>query len=198
MAGDDEEITNLTIDQVFVFKVPPRTAAAGHKCVRQQRREGRGEEAVAGSGRHCERQPLARARGGPRRHERVPWSERVGTRRPRGPEKPWAGPRAREAGRRGHASKRGKRALPRAPSRACAPGERARTTVLVACPISCVLRRAEDWKEQIWAGKLKVVTRGDDCAVKLINSETGKIFAIAPVRFGGPPAIEKGSLSGSV
>jgi hypothetical protein len=53
-----------------------------------------------------------------------------------------------------------------------------------------VLHRAADWKEQVWVGKLQVVSRGSGCAVKLI-SEGGKIFAVAPVRRDGPPAVEK-------
>ena len=42
----------------------------------------------------------------------------------------------------------------------------------------------------MWSGKLQVVTRDDSCAIKLIG-ENGKVFAVAPVRKGGPPAAEK-------
>jgi hypothetical protein len=31
--ADDEEYVQLTIPEVFVYKVPPRTSAQGHKCV---------------------------------------------------------------------------------------------------------------------------------------------------------------------
>jgi hypothetical protein len=30
---DDEEYVQLTISEAFVYKVPPRTSAQGHKCV---------------------------------------------------------------------------------------------------------------------------------------------------------------------
>ena len=42
-------------------------------------------------------------------------------------------------------------------------------------------------------GKLVVVTRDrvGEAAVKLVNAESGKIFAVAPVRKDGPPAAEK-------
>lgn len=37
--------------------------------------------------------------------------------------------------------------------------------------------RAADWKEQVWVGKLQVVTRDrvGEAAVKLVNPETGKV-----------------------
>ena len=44
------------------------------------------------------------------------------------------------------------------------------------------LPSAADWKDQVWSGKLQVVTRGKECAVKLI-SPNGKVFA---VRHGAP------------
>ena len=50
--------------------------------------------------------------------------------------------------------------------------------------------KASDWKDQVWSGKLQVVTKGKDCFVKLI-AENGKLFATAPLRRGGPPAVEK-------
>eukprot|EP01138_Halocafeteria_seosinensis_P015676 gb/GECG01015997.1/.p1 GENE.gb/GECG01015997.1/~~gb/GECG01015997.1/.p1 ORF type:complete len:218 (+),score=42.35 gb/GECG01015997.1/:1-654(+) len=50
--------------------------------------------------------------------------------------------------------------------------------------------KAADWKEQVWDGSLKVVQKGDRCAVKLIGKDD-KIFAIAPVRIDGPQAVEK-------
>jgi adaptin ear-binding coat-associated protein 1/2 len=50
--------------------------------------------------------------------------------------------------------------------------------------------KASDWKDQVWAGKLQVVTRGKECFIKLI-SDSGKVFAVAPVRKDGPPAFEK-------
>lgn len=50
--------------------------------------------------------------------------------------------------------------------------------------------KAADWKDQVWVGKLEVVTRDSKVAVKLIG-EDGKIFAVAPVRKDGPPAVEK-------
>ena len=53
-----------------------------------------------------------------------------------------------------------------------------------------LLRRAADWKEQVWVGKLVVATSDVGCKVKLIN-EAGKTFAVAPVRRDGPSAIEK-------
>jgi hypothetical protein len=33
--ADDEEYVQLTVPEVFVYKVPPRTSAQGHKCVRR-------------------------------------------------------------------------------------------------------------------------------------------------------------------
>jgi len=41
--------------------------------------------------------------------------------------------------------------------------------------------------------KLVVVTRDrlGEAAVKLLNVDTGKVFAVAPVRKGGPAAVEK-------
>lgn len=39
--------------------------------------------------------------------------------------------------------------------------------------------KASDWKDQVWAGKLQVVTTGKDCVIKLI-ADNGKLFASAP------------------
>lgn len=75
--------------------------------------------------------------------------------------------------------------------------------------------KASDWKDQVWAGKLQVVTKGKECLIKLIG-DGGKLFgelapqapqwralstlkpcsatlstATAPIRKGGPPAVEK-------
>lgn len=50
--------------------------------------------------------------------------------------------------------------------------------------------KASEWKEQVWVGKLKVVTRDGNVAVKLEGGD-GKIFAVAPVRKDGPSPIEK-------
>jgi hypothetical protein len=48
---------------------------------------------------------------------------------------------------------------------------------LAALPAAEVMYcRASDWKEQVWVGKLQVVTRDrvGEAAVKLVNPETGK------------------------
>lgn len=50
--------------------------------------------------------------------------------------------------------------------------------------------KAADWKDQVWVGKLEVVIRGSQVVIKLVG-EDGKIFAVAPVRKDGPPAVEK-------
>ncbi len=51
--------------------------------------------------------------------------------------------------------------------------------------------RASDWKEQVWVGKLNIVSKGGAVAIKLIAHDTGKVFAVAPVRKDGPAAVEK-------
>eukprot|EP00922_Rhytidocystis_sp_ex-Travisia-forbesii_P050937 GHVS01075661.1.p1 GENE.GHVS01075661.1~~GHVS01075661.1.p1 ORF type:complete len:350 (+),score=70.50 GHVS01075661.1:172-1221(+) len=51
--------------------------------------------------------------------------------------------------------------------------------------------RAEDWKECIWRGKLQVVARGDTCAVKLLDVNTGKLFAQCPVTENYEQSVER-------
>jgi hypothetical protein len=39
---DDGEYTQLTIPEAFVFRIPPRTSAQGHKCVHAPAQSGHG------------------------------------------------------------------------------------------------------------------------------------------------------------
>eukprot|EP01108_Squamamoeba_japonica_P001291 TRINITY_DN152_c0_g1_i1.p1 TRINITY_DN152_c0_g1~~TRINITY_DN152_c0_g1_i1.p1 ORF type:complete len:235 (-),score=89.67 TRINITY_DN152_c0_g1_i1:98-802(-) len=43
--------------------------------------------------------------------------------------------------------------------------------------------RAADWNasEPLWQGRLKVISKGDDCFVQLIDTSTGELFAVCPV-----------------
>jgi hypothetical protein len=53
--------------------------------------------------------------------------------------------------------------------------------------------RAKEWSDkehQVWVGKLQVVAKGKVAIIKLISPD-GKEFARAPIRPGGPPAVEK-------
>ncbi|KAA0173463.1 hypothetical protein FNF27_05103 [Cafeteria roenbergensis] len=53
---------------------------------------------------------------------------------------------------------------------------------------------AAEWKEhQIWVGELRVVSRGPLCRVVLTNKSSGNVFAVCPIRKGGPSAVEKAS-----
>ena len=50
--------------------------------------------------------------------------------------------------------------------------------------------KGAEWKDQVWVGKLLVVVRGDNVLIRLVAGDD-KVFAVAPVRKGGPPAVEK-------
>jgi len=44
--------------------------------------------------------------------------------------------------------------------------------------------RGSDWKDKVWQGTLKVVVRGDECAILLVDSKDGSLFAVCPVQEG--------------
>jgi len=44
--------------------------------------------------------------------------------------------------------------------------------------------RGADWKDKIWQGSLKVVERGDHCAILLVDKSNGNLFAVCPVMEG--------------
>lgn len=44
--------------------------------------------------------------------------------------------------------------------------------------------RGSDWDKQVWQGTLKVVERGELTVILLLDSKTGSIFAVCPVRDG--------------
>lgn len=44
--------------------------------------------------------------------------------------------------------------------------------------------RGADWDKEVWQGTLKVVERGDLTVVLLVDSKTGAIFAVCPVKEG--------------
>lgn len=50
---------------------------------------------------------------------------------------------------------------------------------------------ASDWKEQIFCGDLRVASKGTECRVILFEKESGKVFAVCPIRRDGPQAVEK-------
>ena len=58
-----------------------------------------------------------------------------------------------------------------------------------AAPLAA--RRASDWTEQMAVVRVQVVTRGRDTFIKLLRADSGKLVAVAPVRPGGPSAIEQ-------
>ena len=52
--------------------------------------------------------------------------------------------------------------------------------------------KAADWpKENVAVVRVQVVTKGKDYFVKLYRTDSGKLFAIAPTRFGGPSSVEQ-------
>jgi hypothetical protein len=51
--------------------------------------------------------------------------------------------------------------------------------------------KASDWTEQVAVVRVQVVTKGRDYFVRLVRPDSGKIFAIAPTRFGSPSAVEQ-------
>lgn len=53
--------------------------------------------------------------------------------------------------------------------------------------------KAAEWNksEHQWAGQLRVVSKGQQAAVKLVHQDTGKLFAVCVVRAEGKPTIEK-------
>jgi len=50
--------------------------------------------------------------------------------------------------------------------------------------------KASDWTEQVAIVKVVVVTKGRDVLIKLYRAEGDKLFAICPIRKGGPAGIE--------
>ena len=44
--------------------------------------------------------------------------------------------------------------------------------------------RGADWKEKVWQGTVKVVERGDQSAILLVDRTKGSIFAVCPVKEG--------------
>ena len=44
--------------------------------------------------------------------------------------------------------------------------------------------RGADWTQEVWQGSLKVVERGDLTVILLVDSKTGSIFAVCPVKEG--------------
>jgi adaptin ear-binding coat-associated protein 1/2 len=44
--------------------------------------------------------------------------------------------------------------------------------------------RGADWDKEVWQGTLKVVERGDLTVILLVDSNTGAIFAVCPVKEG--------------
>jgi hypothetical protein len=51
--------------------------------------------------------------------------------------------------------------------------------------------KASDWADQVAVVRVQVLTRGNDAAVRLFRTDSGKVFANAPIRVGGPPAVEQ-------
>ena len=51
--------------------------------------------------------------------------------------------------------------------------------------------KASDWTEQVAVVRVQVVTKGRDYFVRLIRPDSGKVFAIAPTRYGSPSAVEQ-------
>ena len=51
--------------------------------------------------------------------------------------------------------------------------------------------KASEWTEQVAVVRVQVVTRGKDYAVRLLRADTGRVFASAPTRAGGPSAVEQ-------
>ena len=51
--------------------------------------------------------------------------------------------------------------------------------------------KASDWTEQVAVVRVQVVTRGKEAAIRLLRADSGRIFANAPVRAGGAPAVEQ-------
>jgi hypothetical protein len=50
--------------------------------------------------------------------------------------------------------------------------------------------KASDWTEQVAIVRLDVVSKGRDVLLKLFRADSGKLFAVCPLRRGGPPGIE--------
>ncbi|XP_070560728.1 NECAP-like protein CG9132 isoform X2 [Ptychodera flava] len=50
-------------------------------------------------------------------------------------------------------------------------------------PSQHLIRRAADWKldQHDWKGRLRVVTKGNDCIIKLEDKTSGELFAKCPV-----------------
>ncbi|XP_020599529.1 adaptin ear-binding coat-associated protein 2-like [Phalaenopsis equestris] len=55
-----------------------------------------------------------------------------------------------------------------------------------------VIYRADEWNvnKWHWEGALKVVSKGEDCIIRLEDRETGELFARAFVRTGEPNPVE--------
>jgi hypothetical protein len=51
--------------------------------------------------------------------------------------------------------------------------------------------KASDWTEQVAVVRVEVVTRGRDHFVRLLRPDSGKVFAVAPCRYGAPSAVEQ-------
>lgn len=51
--------------------------------------------------------------------------------------------------------------------------------------------KASDWTEQVAIVRVQVATRGKEAAIRLLRVDSGRVFANAPVRAGGPPAVEQ-------
>ena len=49
--------------------------------------------------------------------------------------------------------------------------------------------RAKEWTDKVWQGKLRIVQKGKEAAIMLIDNEN-QLFAVCPVKEG---AVEKGN-----
>eukprot|EP00919_Chromeraceae_sp_WS-2016_P073762 GHVR01174387.1.p1 GENE.GHVR01174387.1~~GHVR01174387.1.p1 ORF type:complete len:354 (+),score=122.09 GHVR01174387.1:52-1113(+) len=51
--------------------------------------------------------------------------------------------------------------------------------------------KANDWKECIWRGKLRITAKGTTCCVNLLDAESGNLFASCPVPENQEQAVER-------
>ncbi|CBZ52671.1 hypothetical protein NCLIV_024590 [Neospora caninum Liverpool] len=51
--------------------------------------------------------------------------------------------------------------------------------------------RAENWKDVLWTGKLQVASKGRKCSIRLVDRQTGNLFAACPLPEKHEEAVER-------
>ncbi|PFH37736.1 Adaptin ear-binding coat-associated protein 2 (NECAP-2) isoform 2 family protein [Besnoitia besnoiti] len=64
-------------------------------------------------------------------------------------------------------------------------------TVYKIPPRSLQGHRAENWTAAMWKGRLQIITKGGECAIRLVDPSTGDLFAACPLPEKHDEAVER-------